>query len=668
MNVVVWVGGSGSSFHEAVVGQVGFKLAKIEQSNDADTKSKVRTNSAETPQRKSHANPRTAWRLKGISGSLSSSPAGKTPRNRSPEVIERKKRASPVSEKKCPTIVSELESQLAQLHEDLKKVKDQLNASESFKKRAHEEAEEAKNQLSTMSARFEDSQQQLQDLSACEDARVRELRKNFQDRDRALQSELEAVKKQHSMDSAALTSAMNEIQRLKVAETKFVESTGAEDECADCKESKAQALETVEKIKMQLETTNATAEMLQTDGMKNSEAYNSFAIELQQSNARVKSMEGLVNKLQEDLDSQKPGDDELAIENEESKEMEKLKGELNFAKLEIAQLKLALDTSELRYQEEYVRTTMQIRSAYEQVELTMSESCKREVELEKAKAQIEELNATLMDKETELQAISNENEGLSRKIEDILRNEHVEVTKSESCNIEVELEKAKAQIEELKATLMDKVTELQAISEENEGLDRKIENNIMSIDTEYEQHEEMKNQENLLVDKEREVFTVAEKNEELKREIQNQIIEKVKSNDYVIASAEVGNSVEQEALIKLEHVTEEADIGTKRVALAHMMEQLNAAQSANTDLEAELRKVKVQVNQWRKAAEAATAILSTDNNYGKYNVDRRNSQDKILFGHLVSPFSDDMDDELSPKKRNGNVLKKFGMLWKKGQE
>ena len=53
---------------------------------------------------------------------------------------------------------------------------------------------------------------------------MQELRKISQDRDRAWESELEAVQKQNSMDSATLASAVNEIQKLKVQLEKAYES------------------------------------------------------------------------------------------------------------------------------------------------------------------------------------------------------------------------------------------------------------------------------------------------------------------------------------------------------------------------------------------------------------------------------------------------------------
>lgn len=536
-----------------------------------------------------------------------------------------------------------MESQLAQLQEDLKKAKDQLNSSESWKRRAHQEAEEAKKDLLAMSANLEESQQQLLEISASEEARLQELRKISQDRDRAWQSELEAVQRQHSMDSAALASAMNEIQKLKVqlemvaeskaTQAKNVESAHAEigglrmelsrtlslveklkTELHDCKESEAQALEVISKTQRELEEANATAEMLRSDGINAMGAYNSLSLELEQSKVQVKSMEELVSKLQADLvdsNSNKlvdPTDNCKTVqENGENEDANQLKAELNFLKLEVGQLKAALDAAEIRYQEEYIQSTLQIRSAYEQIERTKSESCKREAELEaeveKSKAHIEVLRAHLTDKETELQSISDENQELNLKIGTNLSSE-------KEAELTMELQKSEADLGELKASLLDKETELQNIAEENEVL---------------------------------------------KMEIQ--------VNDEAVASTEAARAAEREALMKLGYLTEEAEKSSRRAA--RVTEQLDAAQAANSEMEAELRRLKVQSDQWRKAAEAAAAILSSTGNNGKF-MDRTGSHDSN-YNPLGSPYSEDMDDD-SPKKKNVNMLKKIGVLWKKGQK
>ncbi|XP_044465375.1 interactor of constitutive active ROPs 2, chloroplastic-like isoform X1 [Mangifera indica] len=615
---------------------------------------KARSASSEVPQRKSPAKPRTASQLKILASdsdvvSPSPHPTNRTPKDKSPKVIDRKSPRSPATtEKKRPSRMTELESRLAQLQEDLKKAKEQLNSSDSLKRRAQQEAEEAKKQLSAMSTKLEESQQQLLEITTSEDARVDELRKNSQDRDKAWQSELDAVQKQHVMDSAALASSMNEIQRLKVqlekvaeseaAQSKHAESAHAEmqglrieltetlslveklkSEINNCKESEAQALEVIGKTQMQLERANATIEMLRSDGTKATEAFNSLSLELEQSKARVKSLEELVSKLQSDLLSsnnnklvESPGDAELSQKDGEKEEINQLKAELNHAKYELSQLKSALDASETRYQEEYIQSTLQIRSAYEQVECVKSESCKREAELEaelkNANARIEELRSNLMGKETALQHISEENERLNLKMKKNEPNER-------DSELEMELKKLEADLAELKASTLEKETDLQNITEQNEML---------------------------------------------KLEIEKREMERNKVNDEAITLAEAARAAEQEALMKVGYLTEEADKSSRRAA--HVTEQLDAAQVANTELEAELRRLKVQSDQWRKAAEAATAMLSTGNN-GKFVESNFNPMN----GTMGSPYSEDMDDD-SPKKKNANMLKKIGVLWKKGQK
>ncbi|OVA09919.1 Ribosomal protein S12/S23 [Macleaya cordata] len=574
-----------------------------------------RPGSLEVPQKSSPTTTRTARQLKMTASetdSASSNSVSRTPKERIPKVIDRRSPRGPATEKKRPSKVTELEPQLTQLQEDLKKAKEQLGLSESRKRNAQQEAEEANKQLITMTAKLEESERQLLELTSSEDGRLQELRKISQERDRAWQSELDALQKQHSADSAALASAMNEVHRLKiqlkmVAESeapqeKHAETTDTEfeslkldlaetlslvenmkAELRDRKESEAQAKMLVGETLMQLETAKTTIDTLRSDSLRAIEAYNSLASELEQSRLQVNALERLVSKLQVD-----PSDDvglsQEIDENGETGESNHLKAELSSVKLEVEQLRNALETAKNTYQEEEVQKKMQMQSAYELVEQTKSESAHRESELlgelKKTKADIEDLKANLMDKETELQSLSEENEGLNLKMEKNRSNQR-------ESELEIELKKLKADIADLKANMMDKETELQNLLEENEIL----------------------------------------KSESEKR----------------------GKVIEE-----LSYVKEEVDRSSKRALW--VTEQLEAAQVANSEMEVELRRLKVQSDQWRKAAEAATAVLSTENN-GKFDFN--------YHGTFGSPYSDEMDDE-SPKKKN--MLKKIGVLWKKGQK
>ncbi|OAY37937.1 interactor of constitutive active ROPs 3 isoform X2 [Manihot esculenta] len=613
-------------------------------------KGKTRSGSSEALQK---VRPQAVRQLKttGLeSDSASSSSQIRTPKDRTPKVIDRRSPKSPVTEKKRPSRISELEAQISQLQEELKKAKDQLNLSEAWKKEALQDAEDSKKQLLAMSSKLEESQKQLQELSASEEARVFYHQKTSQERDRAWESELEAVQQQHSDDSAALGSALSEIRQLKVqlemvaeseaAQNKHAESSDVElqtlranlintlslvenmkNQLSDSKDSEAWAQALASETLLQLETAKKSVEALRSDGTRAIEAYNGIASELDQSRARVKLLEGLVRKLEVDH-SQASADDHdtyMAIsESQSSQEANQLEAELLSLKSEVGLLRSALEVSETKCHEEQIHSTVQIRNAYELVEQIKSGATLREGELEaelkQAKADIEALKADLLDKETELQGISEENEGLNMKLKNSLS------LQGES-QLEIELKKLRNKVSDLKASLMDKETESQIIKEENEML--KVEIGKSGTDG------------NIM-------------------------------NSEVVKELEAARAAEREAHMKLGFVMDEADRSNKRVA--RVMEQLEAAQAANSEMEAELRRLKVQSDQWRKAAEAAAAMLSAGNN-GKFmeRTGSLGSNYNPVTGKFDSPYDEDMDDDLL-KKKNGNMLKKIGVLWKKPQK
>ncbi|KAG6678431.1 hypothetical protein I3843_14G078300 [Carya illinoinensis] len=578
-------------------------------------------------------------------------------KDRSPKVVERRSPRSPVSEKKRPSRISELESQVSQLREELKKTEDQLSLSESWKQQAQQDAEESKKQLLVLSSKLEESQQQLLQVSDSGEAHIFEHQKISQEQDPARLSELEAVLKQNSVESDALTSAINEIQQLKVqlemvaeseaTQPKQVELANAElqslkgnlaetlslvenmkNQLQDCKESEAQAEAMVMETLLQLETAKKTVEVLGSDRLKAIEAYNSIALELDQSKVRANLLEGLVRKLEADLKNasgdlyQNPSvEHSLELEllrTQEMRESMNIKAELHSLKPEVARLRSALESAETKYHEEQIRSAVQIRSAYELMEQIKSGSNLREAELEaelkNTKADVEELKSNLMDRETELQGVLEENEGLNSKLEKNLLYQ-------KEYELEKDLKKLNEHIADLRANLMDKETELQSIMEENEMM---------------------------------------------KLEINKREMSRANVNDEVIAEVEAAKSAEREAFVKLGVVMEEADKSNRTAAM--VTEQLEAAQSANSEMQGELRRLKVQSDQWRKAAEAAAAILSAGNN-GKV-MERTGSLDSnynLVAGKFTSPYSEETEDDLL-KKKNINMLKKIGVLWKKPQK
>ncbi|KGN64762.1 interactor of constitutive active ROPs 3 isoform X1 [Cucumis sativus] len=610
---------------------------------------KSRNSLPEAPQK---ASPRVARKLRPTalecdSTSSSNQVNNRIIKERSPKVIDRKSPRSPASvEKKRPSKISELESQVSQLQEDLTIVKDQLCLSESCKKEFKQDAEEAKDQLVAMTLKLQESEKLVLELSASEEARVIELQQISQDRDQAWQSELEAIQEQHKLDYSALASAVNEIQQLKIqlemvaqSETKKTEHADSankeldsfrsklaetlclmermEHELKNCRESEAQAQLLARETLAQLEDAKKRLEELRFDGMEAKKAYNAIALELDESKARVNILEKLVGKLETDVANassnllQHP-----AVENEKKRGEDHIE-ELCSLRSEIEQLKTALEVAEAKYHEDQIQSAVQIKMAYEQVE----------------------------------QIKSNKN--------------------SREFNLEQELKKFKADIEELKADLMDKETELQGISEENEQLQAKIQKNLSS-QREYELEREIKELKEHLVelkssltDKERDYHSISDENEMLKLEINKRIMIRAKASNGT-TEVEDATAAEQDALIRLGIVMEEADKSNKRAA--RVSEQLEAAQAANAEIETELRRLRVQSDQWRKAAEAAAAMLSAGNN-GKL-MDRSGSLDSSYdsaAGKFNGSYCEEIDDDLL-KKKNGNVLKKIGVLWKKQQK
>lgn len=422
----------------------------------------------------------------------------------------------------------------AQLQDELKKAKEQLSSSESLKKKALQEADEAKKQLAAMSSELEETQNQLKELSDSEEARVQELRKVSQDRDKVWQSELEAVQKQQSMDSSALASALNETQKLKLQLDRVTESEASqareirrlrdeltealelveklEKELNDSRESECQAIEEAGKALMLLEVVKTTEEALR---MEHANANVSLLAEVEDARNKADALEELVRKLKDDLASSENGDEHAS----------------DRLKCEADEVRGALEAAERRYQDQYLQSTLQIRDAYELVQHVESESLQRESEL------VEALNESRVE---------------------------IEVLKAKL--IEKGKDKSESEVEAMQTSMMEKEAHLQSINRENEAL----------------------------------------KSEILKRE---------KAKDEVDA--------------------------------------------ANAEMEGEMRRLKVQSEQWRKAAEAAAAMLSN----GKC-VERTGSLGYDTVGGKVG--SEEADGE-SAKKKNGNMLRKIGVLLKKGQ-
>ncbi|XP_042026129.1 interactor of constitutive active ROPs 4-like isoform X1 [Salvia splendens] len=124
---------------------------------------------------------------------------------------------------------------------------------------------------------------------------------------------------------------------------------------------------------------------------------------------------------------------------------------------------------------------------------------------------------------------------------------------------------------------------------------------------------------------------------------------------------------------KLTLASEELEKSKSRVAQTN--EKLEATEKAKELLENEMKMLRVQTEQWRKAADAAATVLAGDAEAnGRRISERCGSMDKLSVntfdhvggytGYVGSPgLMDDRDDIFGGEKRKG--IRMFGDLWKK---
>ncbi|XP_071905156.1 interactor of constitutive active ROPs 4-like [Coffea arabica] len=172
----------------------------------------------------------------------------------------------------------------------------------------------------------------------------------------------------------------------------------------------------------------------------------------------------------------------------------------------------------------------------------------------------------------------------------------------------------------------------------------------------------------MLEEKEKELAVDCQENENLKCQLKEKSLE--------ISAAQ---SKEEEISTRLNEVTKELE-ASKNNSI-RISEKLEAVEKAKEELEAEMKKLRVQTEQWRKAADAAAAVLSggVEMN-GRRISDRCGSMDKHFgsvfeaqgggyHGYLGSPgMVDDTDDVFGGGKRKGSGMRMFDLWKKKGQK
>ncbi|XP_037414139.1 interactor of constitutive active ROPs 1-like isoform X1 [Triticum dicoccoides] len=148
-----------------------------------------------------------------------------------------------------------------------------------------------------------------------------------------------------------------------------------------------------------------------------------------------------------------------------------------------------------------------------------------------------------------------------------------------------------------------------------------------------------------LMAKEMEVAVLTSDNAELKKQADEAAAAVKRADEEAVAKAFL---IEQELK---ENAAREARVG----------EQLRASEAAREALDAEMRRLRVQTEQWRKAAEAAAAVIGGD----AHLVGHHGLAGNANGWGSPATMPDDGEDEGFGSKRKGAGIRMLGDLWKK---
>ncbi|KAJ4842385.1 hypothetical protein Tsubulata_000924 [Turnera subulata] len=136
------------------------------------------------------------------------------------------------------------------------------------------------------------------------------------------------------------------------------------------------------------------------------------------------------------------------------------------------------------------------------------------------------------------------------------------------------------------------------------------------------------------------------------------------------------SSIRESISLRLTQLEEE--VKARKENEAKLKEKLEATEGANEELKTEMKKMRVQTEQWRKAADAAAAVLAGNVEMNGRISERCGSMDKQFTGVFETPgggypafvgspgIADDFDDGFGGSgRRKGSGIKMFGDLWKK---
>lgn len=167
-------------------------------------------------------------------------------------------------------------------------------------------------------------------------------------------------------------------------------------------------------------------------------------------------------------------------------------------------------------------------------------------------------------------------------------------------------------------------------------------------------------------EKEKETELLSKENEDLKNQLKE-----AKSK---LSAAETN---EEEMILRMRQLGEELE--ASKANGDKLSEKLKCVEAEKGALETEMKKLRVQTDQWRKAADAAAAVLAGGADMNPRISERCGSMDKHFGGifetpggynnnggFIVSPgICEDLEDGFGSSKKKASGIRMFGDLWKK---
>ncbi|KAL5228048.1 hypothetical protein ABZP36_016313 [Zizania latifolia] len=215
-----------------------------------------------------------------------------------------------------------------------------------------------------------------------------------------------------------------------------------------------------------------------------------------------------------------------------------------------------------------------------------------------------------------------------------------EVVRAESGDKENQSAVVAEDSEEVSCGIKAALAEKELEEEETKKMIEEESNDTAAIDGDEKECPEVAELKAKLMAKEMEVAILTSDNAELKKQAGE--------------ATEAAKKAEEEAEAKASLV--EQDLNERAAREARMGEQLRASEAARETLEVELRRLRVQTEQWRKAAEAAAAMIGGDAHLVGHNGNGWGSP---------ATMPDDCDEEGFGSKRKGAGIRMLGDLWKK---